>query len=140
MKIYKIIDNTNGNIYIGKTTQKYLCQRLSAHKSYKDCTSYEIIKNGDYKIELIEETEDDTRERYWILNTDCINKHIPGRTKKEWREDNKEQLRINKQEWYQVNKEEIQKYKRQRYKYESTWGGDKKRNNCLLLIDPNLFL
>ena len=83
-KIYKIIDNTNNNIYIGITKQKYLCHRLSSHKRKKDCVAKEIIKNGDYRIELIEETDDKLRERYWIENTDCINKIIPGRTRNEW--------------------------------------------------------
>jgi hypothetical protein len=41
-----------------------------------------IIKNGDYKIELIEETDDETRERYWILNTECINKQFQVEQKK----------------------------------------------------------
>jgi hypothetical protein len=124
LKIYKIIDNTNGNVYIGKTKQKYLTSRLYGHTSCLDCISRKIIKNGDYKIELIEETEDDTRERYWILNTECINKQIPGRTIKEWQED---------------NKEKIKRYKKQKYKYESSWGGDKRAHNNLLMIDPNLF-
>ena len=59
-KIYKIIDNTNQNIYIGSTIQS-LRQRLSGHehdaRKYKDgygCGSQDIIKNGDYKIELVE--------------------------------------------------------------------------------------
>ena len=87
-KIYKIVDNTNGNVYIGITTQKYLSSRLAGHRQDKTCMSRDIIKNGDYKIELIEETDDKTRERYWIENTDCVNKQIPGRTKKEWSSDN----------------------------------------------------
>jgi predicted GIY-YIG superfamily endonuclease len=33
LKIYRIVDNTNGNIYIGQTKQKYLCQRLAEHRS-----------------------------------------------------------------------------------------------------------
>ena len=101
MKIYKIIDNTNGNVYIGKTEQKYLCERLSSHKyDYKRgkrLSSGKIIKNGDYKIELIEETHDDSRERYWIINTECVNKIIPGRTIKEsranWRNNNKDKIK-----------------------------------------------
>ena len=31
-KIYKIIDNTNGNVYVGQTIQK-LNQRIYGHKS-----------------------------------------------------------------------------------------------------------
>ena len=101
LKIYRIIDNTNGNVYIGKTDQKYLSDRLSSHKyDYKrgkNCSSGKIIKNGDYKIELIEETQDESRERYWILNTECVNKVIPGRnikeSKKNWRDKNKDKIK-----------------------------------------------
>tara|TARA_R110000824_G_scaffold5554_3_gene25668 strand:- start:2758 stop:3153 length:396 start_codon:yes stop_codon:yes gene_type:complete len=82
-KIYKIVDNTNDNIYIGITRQKYLSDRLGSHvwdyktQNKKGCVSRDIIKNGDYKIELIEETLDKSREKYWIENTECINKQIP---------------------------------------------------------------
>jgi len=91
-KIYKIIDNTNGDCYIGSTTQA-LKERLSKHKCacnyVKKCTSYKIINNGNYKIELIEDLgnvskeERYTKERYYIENINCINKSIPGRTMKE---------------------------------------------------------
>lgn len=88
--------------------------------------SREIIKNGDYKIELIEETEDDSRERYHILNTDCINKQIPGRTQREYYIDNR-------------NKRNNETKKRK--KYEVSWGGRiDYNNNSLLKIDPNLFI
>ena len=101
VKIYKIVDRTNGNVYVGKTKQKLLSARLSGHRNRKNCRAYDIIQNGDYFIELIEETEDETRERYWIENSDnCINKNIPCRTeeevkryRKEWNLKNKEKLR-----------------------------------------------
>ena len=82
IKIYKIVCNVTGAIYIGRTSQKYLSQRLAMHRyhhklnvlgDYPCCTSNQIIANGDYRMELIEETQDETRERYWILNTDCVN-------------------------------------------------------------------
>ena len=53
-KIYKIVDNTNNNIYIGSTCESTLTKRLSKHKSdykryvdksIKYTTSFEIIKN-----------------------------------------------------------------------------------------------
>ena len=62
-KIYKIVDNTNDNIYIGSTC-KTLQRRLSKHKSdYKrflkglrrNITSFDILKNNNYKIELLED-------------------------------------------------------------------------------------
>lgn len=128
-KIYKIIDNTNNDIYIGITKQKLLSKRLSQHKERMNCMSSKIIKNGDYKIELIEETDDKTRERYWIENTDCINKQIPGRTKQEYYNDNRERLSQYKRNWKQNH----------RY-YEKSWGGDiRYNNNSLLKIDPDLF-
>ena len=40
-KIYKLVDNTNGNIYIGSTCKPYLSSRLAAHK-----TDYNYYLNG----------------------------------------------------------------------------------------------
>ena len=155
MKIYKIIDNTNGNVYIGKT-KKRLCDRMAGHRyDYRNngyCSSREIIKNGDYKIELIEETEDESRERYWIENTECINKNIPGRTdveckknwrdnnrdkQKQWRKDNKDKI----QKWREDNKDLVAEYDKIRTRWYTSMGGRPDNNNMSLLkIDPNLFL
>ena len=97
-KIYKIIDNTNGDIYIGSTVQS-LASRKSQHKESRNrCMSKFIICNGDYDIILIEsypcksKEELLMRERYYIDNTDCINKTLPGRTGAEWYQDNKERI------------------------------------------------
>ena len=146
IKIYKIIDNTNGNVYVGKTTQKYLSNRISTHRyDYKTnnkngSVSREIIKNGDYRVELIEETDDKTRERYWIENTDCVNKIIPGRTAKEWRKDNKESIKIKQAANHLRNRDKnLDKFK-QYNEYRYSWGGDLRNDNCnLLKIDVNLF-
>ena len=148
-KIYKIVDNTNGNIYIGLTIQT-LKERLRGHVRHLDCVSRDIIKNGDYKIELIEETEDKSREKYWVKNTECINKQIPGRTDKEYREDNKEKrkeylidnkdyIKLQRAEHTIRNKEELNKKSKNYYNYIKSWGGNKKCNNNLLEIDINLF-
>ena len=155
IKIYRIVDNTNGNIYIGKTKGQ-LNQRLWEHKGDfnrgKYCSSQEILKNGDYDIKLIEETEDESRERYHILNTECINKQIPGRTKKEYYEDHIEETKKYKKEWYKNNKdknkekqyykdnsEKIKKNSLKRMNYRKSFGGDERRDNNLLKIDTNLF-
>ena len=102
--IYKIFDNTNNNVYYGSTIQK-LSIRLSGHRrSYKDyligksrfTTSFKIIENGDYTISLVETIEYNdkieltARERFYIENYDCVNKVIPNRNLKEYREANKE--------------------------------------------------
>ena len=153
-KIYKIVDNTNGNIYIGLTTRT-LEERLYHHARSLDTVSRDIIKNGDYKIELIEETTDKSRERYWIENTECINYTIPGRTKKEYHEDTKEQRApyhqnyrethrdeniIYQKQYRKDNKEELLAKKKIKYDYIKSWGGDKRNNNNLLRIDVDLFL
>jgi len=88
-KIYKIICNITGQIYIGSTTKKYLSMRLAGHVgAYKNwlkgettyVTSFKIIENDDYDIILIEnypcnsKDELHARERYWTSQIDCINK------------------------------------------------------------------
>ena len=121
-KIYKLVDNTNGNIYVGSTSQTTLAQRLSEHSSkYKAyarsmthyVSSFEIIKNGNYDMILLEkfpcETKDElhARERYYIETLKCVNKELPGRTKKErsktYREANKE----HRKAYNEANKEAI---------------------------------
>jgi len=116
-KIYKIVDKTNDNIYIGSTCRT-LKKRLSEHKSnyekflkglYGNTKSFEIIKNNDCEIELLENCEVKTksellaRERYFIENTECVNKKIPGRTKQEWDDANKEYYK----KYRDANKEKL---------------------------------
>ncbi len=145
-KIYKIVNN-NGLIYIGSTTQKYLSKRLACHKYHFErwkkgkmnfLTSFKVIAEGDYKIELIEEVKDNglllARERFYIENTKCVNKIKPTRTQKEYVEANKGKIRNRnknyfrteynkpdsnykkyKDNYYLANKEKINFYSRQKY-------------------------
>lgn len=127
-KIYKIIDNTNGNIYIGSTTNT-LSRRLSEHKSHykqylegkrRNCKSYDILANGDYDIILLEKCENITskdelhaRERHYIDTLECVNKNIPGRTKKEYYQNNKEEIKEKVKEYYEDNREKIKQYQKE---------------------------
>jgi len=122
-KIYKLTSDSTNKIYIGSTCQ-LLCQRMNEHriqykrfqngKCYKT-TSYELIALGDAIITLIEDYPCErkeqlhARERYHIeLNKDiCVNKCIPTRTDKEYREANKEHLSQISKEYYKTNKEQI---------------------------------
>lgn len=98
-KIYKIICNITGDIYIGSTVNT-LERRLEQHKCHNHSSKL-IIERGDYKILLIEEYPCETkqellwRERYWIENNNCINNKKPIITKEEkiekWRKLAKEQ-------------------------------------------------
>ena len=58
--------------------------------------------NNKYELE--------TRERYHIENNECINRMIPTRTSKEWRDDNKEIIKENKKIYAINNREKLNKY------------------------------
>lgn len=114
-KVYKLYDNTNGDVYYGSTTQS-LAKRLAVHKSDakrgKPLKSNSIILNGDYCVSLVEEfccknkEHLHARERYYIENFNCVNKNIPGRTKKEYNDDHKEEFRA----YYIQNRDRIKAY------------------------------
>ena len=127
-KIYRI--DGGGLTYIGSTTKKYLCDRLSGHKTdykrYLDgkgryITSFEVLKTDDYKIELIEcfpcnsKDELTAREGYYIRQMDCVNKVIPGRTQKEYRENNKETISARQKQYRESNREAILEKHKQYY-------------------------
>ena len=129
-KIYKIIDYTNDNIYIGSTTEPTLAKRLSKHRDnlkrwkngkYNKCMSFNILENDNYDIVLLEScpcnTKDEllAREKYYIQNNNCVNKVIPLRTHKEYYEDNKEEINEKKKQHYKDNAEHI-KQKVKEYK------------------------
>ena len=82
MLIYKIISPNTDLVYVGKTDQT-LSRRLSEHRSaYKgwlagtciiNYSSFKVLEHGDYSIEMIEETEDKKRERFWIKELNACN-------------------------------------------------------------------
>ena len=123
-KIYKIVCNETGLIYIGSTAQKYLSTRLGGHKAnYKQylngnfnyITSFKIIEGNNFDILLIEKYsckdnyELKAKERYYSETMDCVNKTIPNRTPKEHYIDNKKTLNKNSRTHYKDNKEKRKK-------------------------------
>jgi len=122
-KIYKITDIAYTKMYIGSTCQS-LSKRLSKHKNdykaWKDgkkgkVTSFDLFDEFGIefcKIELIEnfacncKDELQKKEGEHIKNNDCVNKCIPGRTQREYREANKEKIK----EYYIDNKDKIKEY------------------------------
>lgn len=118
-KIYKLVCNDPNIIYIGSTTQK-LCQRLSKHKRTKihneKISSQKLFEIGEVKIILIEEVNCENkeqllkRERHYIELLDCVNKNIPGRTNKEYYDDNKKILLQKNKIHREKNKEHYKKY------------------------------
>ena len=49
------------------------------------------------------------RERYYLENFDCVNVQIPGRTIKEWCEENKERLKEKSKKYYYEENEKCKK-------------------------------
>jgi hypothetical protein len=100
-KIYKITDIGYNKCYIGSTTEG-LSLRMARHrqqfkvflKSGKGYTSsYDLFNEygiENCKIELIEYYKCDTlqelrkQEGIYIKTTECVNKHVAGRTDKEY--------------------------------------------------------
>jgi hypothetical protein len=119
-KIYKIVDNTNGNIYIGSTTEPTLARRLAKHRgnfsSHLNGTSgylssFEVIKNNDYDIVLIEnfpcnsKDELHKQERFYIETLPCVNKCVPIRN-------DIADVKNKKKEYYNKNIEKILQQKK----------------------------
>jgi len=122
-KIYKLVSNHTDKVYIGSTIQK-LSSRISGHrKAYNrylngkanNITSFNLICFPDCKIYLIESVscnnraELEKRERFYIESMECCNKYIPGRTYKEYREDNKDKIK----QYYQTNKDKIEEQRKE---------------------------
>jgi hypothetical protein len=107
-KIYQIVCNETKEVYFGKTTQT-LEERLSKHKINNTTSSKQIIDRDNYYIQKIDSTFDEEEsiilERFYIETFECINVNIPGRTEKEWREENINHLKKYREEYHKENKE-----------------------------------
>jgi hypothetical protein len=144
--IYKLYCLTSGLAYYGSTTNS-IGIRLNGHIQNPTTSSEQIIKNNNYKIEVLEElnfenkTELLNREKYYILNNECINKNIPLRTSNQWYYDNnyKDKIRNN---YNEIKKEQKKQYyianKDKRLKYQQEYL--KKKQNILnhINIDENI--
>ena len=120
-RIYKIVDNTNGNIYVGSTDQK-LHRRMVGHKSpCNKCSSKQIIDDNDYEVILIEECESsirNEREQYWMDNLICINIKNVVWNEKEY-----------KKEYCKTHRQEKKDYDKIRRGWAMSWG-ESKRDVC----------
>jgi len=131
-KIYKIepiVDHNEEDIYIGSSTQYYLSTRMNQHKGLykinkKQCNVKLLFdKYGveNCNIILIESVEANNkmelhqREAHYIKTLKCVNKLIPLRTDKEYRENNKEK-----------DKEYRKKNKLQKQEYDTKYYEDNK--------------
>ena len=120
--IYKIYDRTDKQLVYYGSTEQSISKRLDGHisdyKRYKNgkypyVTSFLVIDANNYDIIIMETVEFGdikelrNRERFYIENNICVNRHIPNRTQQEWCEANAEKIAEQSAEWYQKNKDKI---------------------------------
>ena len=111
------IDYEEGDIYYGSTTQS-LHKRFYEHKKLfrlnyqgKSKTLFEKYGIENVKIILIKnypcegKKELEAEEATYIRNNKCVNRNIPSRSQKEYREDNKEKLKAYFKDYYETKKE-----------------------------------
>jgi len=128
-KIYVIRNHCNDFVYVGSTTQS-LSRRFSWHKktmNSKRCCKLQIYKAfnelgiENFYIELLElfpcscRDELRTREGYYIRKFDSFkngyNMRIEGRTKKDYYQDNKQDIADYKKVYYKANIEKSKQYR-----------------------------
>ena len=122
-KIYRIFSPSLNLCYYGSTTQT-LEVRLAKHimdyycynkdsKKYSYYSSFKVIECGDYKIELIEEVkcankrELERIEGRYQKENECVNMLISGRTRAEYRNDNRAIIREKNRAYKLLNKDKI---------------------------------
>lgn len=124
--IYKMTDLTNddGLCYIG-STRRNLDTRLGAHFSSfgrwlngngKYCSSFDIIDNGNFKVDTLEEIYCTDvvryiRERKYIEQNNTVNSNIPSRSHEEWLLDHPNYHK----DYYENNKAKLLAYSNARY-------------------------
>ena len=130
-KIYKIVCNTTGLVYIGSTIEKYLSRRLVEHRHQYNqylrgfrgiyISSFKILAIDNYEILLVEnypcKSSDKLRmrERYYIEKFECVNiikrPHITIEDKheknKKYYNENKEKESLRKKKIYKEIKKRL---------------------------------
>ena len=120
-KIYKILNTINDEVYVGSTTQS-LAKRMSWHrnslnsKRSKKQVLYQYMKEygvDNFYIELVEcfscksKEELLAREGHWIRCVGTLNCRVSGRTKEQYRQDNRDMYAESSRKYYQNKKEQI---------------------------------
>ena len=130
-KIYKIVnDDFPDLVYYGSTISE-LRKRFNNHKIKTNiCASKKLFETNNAKIELVEDYPCETkreleiREKYYILNFECLNEKIPGKTieekkayqkeySKKYEEKHKEQIKKTKKIYRIENRKKLRKYEKE---------------------------
>ena len=132
-KIYTIRNKHDENlIYVGSSIEEYLSKRFQKHKSHKHCSLYKYINEpnhnttwDDWYIELYEEYPCDNKlqlcrkENEIIRQIATINKigyrteEMKNQKDKEYRETNKEAIKIRNKKYVESNREKVLQKKKE---------------------------
>ena len=130
-KIYSIRSRNCDLVYIGSTVQP-LHKRLGVHVRNKRCyenendkghfvSSYIVLEQGNYYIELVEEYPCSNREQLLMRegeitrDTECVNMRIEGRTKAEYYQDNRQEKLDAVKKYAKENPEKIKEKTKKYY-------------------------
>jgi len=114
-KIYRIVSDKTDEVYIGSTVLT-LHKRFTNHKSDlkcgRYCSSAEILKHGDVRIELIrdfpcnsEQELEKEEDKYILACCKVVNCRRASRTRAEYYQENREEIAEYKKQWYEENRE-----------------------------------
>ena len=121
-KIYKVLNTETDDIYVGSTCMELsdrMQYHIAAQPSKQGRKLYQLMKElGDnvFYIELIEnypcETKEELRRRegHHIRLMGSLNMCIAGRTKQEWKEENREHILMQCREYNERTKEHRAQY------------------------------
>lgn len=112
-------------VYVGSTFST-LEERLRMHIKDKTCSLYQYVNDigndwNNWSIELYEnypcKNKYHLEKREGVVQREIatINERIAGRTNKEWREDNRENIKEKKKQYHQDNREKLLEYQKQHY-------------------------
>jgi hypothetical protein len=126
-KIYKIESLSTGLIYIGSTVQP-LSKRMTGHRSnliqFKKgngnyMTALKVLECEDSEILLLEDFPCERKEQLlaregeWVRKMNCVNKNIPGRTLKQWQDENADKIKEQQRQYYNKNADKIKEQQKQ---------------------------
>ena len=110
--IYRL---TDGELdYYGQTDN--IPRRMRSHRCSSENSRSKLLDKSKMKLHIIHrlytQEEADETEAFYILNFDCVNYKVTGRTQKEWHAENKDRLKIEKAQYDFDHKEEKAEYRK----------------------------
>ena len=116
INIYKIYDDLD--CYVGSTSQK-LSSRLNEDKTpCNNCLSKIIIEKNNYKIEIVEEVNEDNRydrELFYIKELSSLKQKKPPLKLESRRQNKLEMGKIYNTKYHELNREEDKQRKLKHY-------------------------